>query len=889
MTIPPGTAIGSYEVEALLGAGGMGEVYRARDTRLGRAVAIKILPEGFRSDAERLTRFEREARSLAALNHRNIAAIHGIEERSGITALVLELVDGETLADRIRRGPLPLTSACDVARQIADALDAAHERGIVHRDLKPANIKITPDGTVKVLDFGLAKAAVSDDAAGSSQSATLTFEGTRAGVILGSPAYMSPEQARGLPVDRRTDVWAFGCVLYEMLSGRQAFDGATLTDVLGAVLEREPDWRALPLLPPHFVRLLQRCLDKDARRRLRDIADARADLEAPTSPLVPVPAASRPSPRLPWLIAAAALVALVALLVPRMWTTAGGTRSVDPTVERFVEPLPAGAELAPAPALAVSPDGRRLAYVAIANGVRMLYVRDLDQEAARRLAGTDGADQPFFSTDGRWIAFFADGTLRKVSVAGGAPLTLCEAPAARGGSWGPDDSIIFAGSPVSTLMRVAASGGKPEPMTTLDRTLNEASHRWPHILPDGKVLLYAAGPTVTAGDWLEAHVVAQSLETGMRRVVAPHGTFPHFTESGHLLYRQAGVIYGQSFDAARLEVRGEAVPVVQYVAKLGGINGGSTQFATAAIGTMLYVPGSAPEPQTLVWVGRDGTETPLATPVATYVHPRLSPDESRVAVTVVTPLESDIWVYDLTRSTGSRLTSGGRNLWPLWSPDGSRIAYASNRQGSTNVFWKPADGSGAEEQFTSTEFTNYPQSWSPDGTTLAVTDVSGARNTSVVMHPVDRTRAPWPYHAGQRSHLGAFSPDGRWYAYTSDETGQDHVYAMPYPGPGAAIQITTAGGSEPAWAKSGRELFFRRGNAMMAVDITPGPGGTLSVGTPRELFRGSYTPGAVRVGYDVSRDGRFLMVKQVGTGADPSRFNVVLNWPDDLKSRVAAR
>jgi serine/threonine-protein kinase len=572
-----------------------------------------------------------------------------------------------------------------------------------------------------------------------------------------------------------------------------------------------------------------------------------------------------------------------------VWNATAASSTSGAAVERFVEALPAGIQIAPAPALAVSPDGRRMAYVAIQNGTRILYVRDFDQEFAHPMAGTEGADQPFFSPDGRWIGFFAEAKLRKISVAGGAPVTLCDAPVPRGGSWASDNSIVFAPSSASPLLRVPAAGGAAQPATTLDRTLNEASHRWPHVLPGGEAMLYAAGPTVTAGGWLEAHVIGQSLKTGVRRVLAPHGTYPQFGPSGQMLYLQGGVVYGQAFDSARLEVAGDAIPALQYVATLGGINGGATQFAVSATGTLVYVPGSASESQSLAWVDREGVETPLAVPPGFYFNPRLSPDERHVAVTVVTTLESDVWVYDVARITGSKLTAGGRNMWPLWSPDGTRIAYASSRSGSTNVYWKRADGSGTEEQLTSTAYTNYPQSWSPDGATLAITEVSEEGRASIAMLPLGGTRRPTPFHQ-ERGNQGAFSPDGRWFAYTSEESGQANVYARPYPGSGAAIQISTTGGQEPAWAASGRELFFRRGDAMMAVDIRTGQGNSLLVGTPHQLFAGNYALGGTRVGYDVARDGRrFLVIKRSGAKVDPSRFNVVLNWQEELKRLVPSR
>ena len=752
MSLHPGSRFGPYEILAPIGAGGMGEVYRARDTRLDRDVAIKVLPAAVASDPVRLTRFDREARLLAALNHPHIATIHGVELSNDVRALVMELVEGPTLEERIERGPVPVREALRLASQIAEALDAAHERGVVHRDLKPANIKVTTAGQVKVLDFGLAKALGGDTLdADFSRLATATAAGTRDGVIVGTTAYMSPEQARGQPVDKRTDIWAFGCVLYEMLTGKLPFAGKTLSDTIAAILDREPDWSVLPVtLPPAMARLLRRCLEKNVSQRLRDIGDTKIEFDdALTTSGSQAAAASALRPRAPgwvWLVTTIA-VFIAGLLLSQQFGVSGRSPTAPAQtgpMTRFIELLPQGRELAPAPSLAIAPDGRRLAYIAIEQGTRTLYVRDIDEIAARALAGTKDADEPFFSPDGRWIGFFADGKLKKVAVAGGAPLVLCDATTPRGGTWLPDNSIIFAPSPASVLLRVRAEGGNPEPVSTLDRQLNEGSHRWPHVLPGRNAILYAAGPTVSVREWIESHIVAQSLGTDRRRqVVAPHGTFPHFAPTGHLLYVHSGTVYAQSFDPDRLEVAGNAVPILERVTTAGGINGGSFQWAISGTGTMAYVPGFGRESQ-VVRVDRAGREQPVLPP-ADYHGPRLSPDGRRLAVTLIGAVDSEIWIYDLVRGTSARLTSGGRNLWPVWSPDGTRVAYASSRHGSTNVYWKQADGSGIEEQLTSSQYTYVPHSWSPDGKQLVLTETDPERFTSIVLLPLrgDRTLSPF--------------------------------------------------------------------------------------------------------------------------------------------------
>jgi serine/threonine-protein kinase len=887
------TRLGPYEVLSPIGAGGMGEVYRARDTRLKRDVALKILPEDFANHPVRLARLQREAEVLASLNHPNIANIYGIEESGGLRALVLELVEGETLADRIERGPVPLNEALSIARQIAEALEAAHEQAIIHRDLKPSNIKVRQDGTVKVLDFGLAKlvapASEPDLDATASSTITLPLE-TGAGVILGTPAYMSPEQARGYPVDKRSDIWAFGCVLYEMLTGKRTFQGPTSSDVMAAILEREPHWRALPTATPSSVRrLVQRCLDKDSKRRLRDIGDARIDLDEALIAPPPIDGESRTlawhrSQWVAWSLAAVAVIVAALFATRGFWSAVRSDRvpSSGRSVVRFTETLPDDTQLAPAPALAVSADGRRFAYVGIRRGTRTLYIRDVNQVSPRAMPGTEGADEPFFSPDGQWIGFFAEGKLKKVPVAGGAPLTLCDAPGPRGATWGADNSIIFAPSAASALLRVSADGGNPQPVTTLDRTQNEASHRWPQFLPGGEAIVYSAGPTVSVFGWIEARVLAQSLKTGARRVVVQHGTFPHYAPSGHLLYFQGGIAYAQLFDPDRLQVSGEAMPVLERVPNLGGINGGAFEFALSSTGTLAYAPGVTREPQSLVWVSRDGKEQTIAIPSGTYGGgPRLSPDGRQIAVTVVGTAESDIWVYDLARTTATRLTFGGSNLWPVWTPDGARIAYASSRQGSTNAYWKQADGSGAEEQLTTSLETYFPHSFSPDRRILVLSQLPGR----VAILPLE-ARKPWVFQTGEGVATDpALSPNGRWIAYTSNESGRNEVYVRPYPGPGPAIAVSTSGGDAPMWGRSGREVFFQQGDAMMAVDVAEGRD-KLSVGTPKRLFAGYYGFGGVRAGYDVAIDAqKFLMVKLPGVPDNPSRFTVVFNWPDEIDAR----
>jgi Tol biopolymer transport system component len=864
----------------------MGEVYRAADTKLNRDVALKVLPEAFAADPERLARFQREAQVLASLNHPNIAHVYGLEESDGTKALVMELVEGPTLADRIAKGPIPVDEALTIARQVAEGLEAAHDRGIVHRDLKPANIKVTPDGRVKVLDFGLAKMAISEASVNLTAAPTVTVGGTRDGLIVGTAAYMSPEQARGQPVDKRTDIWAFGCVLYEMLTGQRTFHGETLSDSIAAILEREPEWTAMPPTTAAGIRrLLRRCLDKDPRRRLHDIADARLELEdeLTTSPNADSTHSAAPRP-FSWthgLVLLLALVAGVGLSFQMLRSVGRRAQPPGGAVAAFVETLPAEHALAPAPALAISRDGRRVAYVAVRSGRRLLYLRDLDQPIARAVPGTEGADEPFFSPDGQWVAFFAEEKLKKISVVGGLPVILADAPTPRGGAWGPDNSIIYAPTPASVLLRVSASGdGAPSPFTTLDRTMNEASHRWPNIVPDGSVVLFGAGPTVSVAGWVEAHVVAQSLKTGVRRLVAPHGTYPHYSELGRrLLYLQDRAIFSQAFNPATLEASGEAVPVLDQLA-LGALNAGSAQFDFSSTGSVVYMPGAANVPGSLLFVDRQGGEQVLPFPAAFYSSPRVSPDGRSVAVTVRGGSDSDLWLLDVERLTSTRLTFGGRNQWPVWAPDGKRIAFASSRNGSTQAYLTKIGG-GSEEQLTHAPNTIIPLSWSSGGT-LALSGQGDQNRTSIWMMTVDKQREPVPFHNGRGLEGEAvFSPDSHWVAYRSNESGRNEIYVRPYLdiASEAAVQISTTGGEEPVWARSGEELFFRHDDEMMVVHRALKNAEAWSL--PSHLFVGNYAQAGIMAAYDVMPDGkRFLMVKYPVAARDASRFHIALNWLD---------
>jgi len=842
-----GARLGPYEILAPLGAGGMGEVYRARDTRLGREAALKVLPESFARDAERMARFEREAQVLAALNHPNIATVHGLEESTEARALVMELVEGPTLADRVAHGPIPIEEALPIARQIAEALEYAHERGIVHRDLKPANVKLTPDGVVKILDFGLAK-AVAGDASSSNVNAspTLSLAATQAGIILGTAAYMAPEQARGKPVDRRADIWAFGCVLYEMLAGRRAFDGESVSDILAAVLKTEIDWNALPETTPRSIRaILLRCLDKDARRRLRDIGEARIAIEDAIAQPEAQPSvqAERAAPLwrvLPWCLAGVlATAVLVAFWAP--WRQPPRPE----TLRKLEVSIGADASLMrrPATAVVLSPDGKMLAFVtgelnnprARASG--QLFVRRLDQATATPLAGTEGAVGPFFSPDGQWIGFTADQKLKKVSVSGGAAITLCDrGPSSLSGSWAEDGNIFFnkptigplAGSDTG-LLKVRSEGGKLEPLTTLDKGAGETQHAWPQALQGGKAVLYTA--RAGRGPWEDASIIAQALPAGPRKVVHRGGFHARYLPSGHLVYMHRVTLFAAPFDPEKLEMTGSPVPVLESVLT-DSLTGGA-QFAFANDGTAVYSPGSDPSGGlSLLWLDREGKTEPLRSVPARYSFLRFSPDGTRLAMVIGEGLpKSDVWVYEWERDTLSRLTSEpGQNVFPVWTPDGRRISYTNDPgTGAMNIFWKRADGTGEAQRLTEGNTRQSAGSWHPGGKMLAFYEGTESVRSDIMILPMDGDEAtgwkpgkPTPFMTTPFSSeiTPAFSPDGRWLAYSSNETGQFEIYVRPFPGPGGKWQISSGGGSTPTWSLAAKELLYWSGPKIMVCPYT---------------------------------------------------------------------
>jgi predicted Ser/Thr protein kinase len=861
MSLSIGEKLGPYEILAAIGKGGMGEVYRARDTRLNREVAIKVSAERFSE------RFEREARAIAALNHPNICHLYDV----GPNYLVMELVEGPTLAERIKEGAIPLEEALATAGQIADALEAAHEKGVVHRDLKPGNIKVKADGTVKVLDFGLAKMGGTPTVHGD-QSPTLTMGETEAGMILGTASYMSPEQAKGKTVDQRADIYAFGVVLYEMLTGKRLHNGETTTEVLASVIKEEPQWEKVP---PRLQRLLRRCLEKDPQKRLRHIGDVMSLVD--DTPVAPVTAPGTAEPRgrsrtVFILVVACVLGAVIVGLA--VWFL----RPAPPKpVTRFAMYLPPGQRIASArPEIAISPDGTRLVYAGGQPPASNLYLRAMDGLEAQMIPGTQAASSPFFSADGQSIGFFAAGKLKKVSLSGGPPVSLADVSAgggAVGASWGSRGTIAFAPAPATPIQQVSEAGGNMQPLTRLEK--GERRHFLPEFLPDGTAVLFniASGPNLLAP---AGKLVVQSMKTGERRDLLPLGIFPHYAPSGHIVYQQGGNLMAAPFDLKRLVITGAAAPVVEGVLPL--------QYSFSSTGSLVYVSGASQAPQLrLVWVDRKGAEQPLPAPAHNYVMPRISPDGRRVAAALEEG-DSHIWIYDLNRDTLTRLTfQQGDNVDPLWTPDGKRIVFkgAENR-----LFWQPSDGSGAAEALTSGPLStnDIPSSWSPDGQALAFVETIGTQGVWIL--PL-QDRKPQLFDRGQTNETTPrFSPDGRWIAYTSGESGRVEIYVRPYPGPGGKYQISTEGGAEPVWNPKGRELFYRSGNKMMAVDVTIQP--AFSAGKPSVLFEGAYvrTPRSLP-NYDVSPDGqRFLMLEGSEQGQAPTQINVVLNWFEELKRRV---
>jgi Tol biopolymer transport system component len=916
MPLSPGARLGTYEIIGPLGAGGMGEVYRALDSSLGRDVAIKVLPEAVAHHPERLARFEREARLLASLSHPNIAVVHGLERSAGSYYLVMELVKGETLAERSLRGAMPLQETLDIFKQIAEGLEAAHGQSIIHRDLKPANIMVTPKGTAKILDFGLAKVVSPEDSGFLSQSPTLSSSPTVAGIVMGTAAYMSPEQARGDPVDRRTDIWAFGCLLFEAVTGRRAFPGRTTSDTIATVLREEPDWsRTAAVAPLKLQLLLRRCLQKNPHVRLHDIADARIEIDdiarEPLGPAetAPVGGARRllATPGAVAVLGAAAvvLIALGAVAGVTWWPARMPPAGSSLARVMITLPPPQALEKGRFPPVALSPDGGLLVYAAATSGGRTnLFLRPLDELSARPIAETGGASTPFFSPDGRWLAFYADGLLKKVSVAGGVPLTISDTPPIWSATWGENDRIVFATTLASSgLWEVSANGGAPAPITT--PRPDDAQHGYPQLLPGGTQLLFS----VRRGNaWHLALLALDSREwtvLGNGRVI---GEGAQYLPTGHLVYTQSGGLVATPFDPSSGNLDQPPVSLLERVetSRFGG-----AYFAIAArSGTLVYVPaGTGVVDRTLIRADRDGRVAPAIETRGGYEYPAFSPDGRQLAVMMASETGSDIWIIDLERATRTRFTTDGTSAFPVWAPDGSRLAFQSTAPGPRNLFWKPLDGTSDAQPFLnaadpagappwpnagadllpgtlptlSGAGPQFPTSWSPDGSTLAFHErkPSGERDIWVVTagsDPVPFLRTPFDERSPR------FSPDGKWLAYVSDESGRNDVYVQPFPGPGPKWLVSTDGGVDPVWSRDSRELFYRRDDQMMAVTVAPA--GEFSAGRPRRLFDMRFDAGDHAPNYDVSRDGTWFLMPRSEQGPAAGELHLVLDWFREVAART---
>jgi serine/threonine-protein kinase len=887
----------------------MGDVYQATDTKLSRSVAIKLLPAAFASDAERLSRFSREAQTLASLNHPNIAQIYGIEESGETRCIVMELVQGETLQARIQRGAIPVNEALKIAKQIAEALEAAHDRGIIHRDLKPGNVMLTEDGKIKVLDFGLAK-AYNDNPSSSanlSNSPTMMSMAGTTGIILGTAAYMSPEQAKGRAVDRRTDIFAFGCVLYEMLTGKRAFDGDDVTDILGAVLRIEPDWTQLPSdLPAGVGKLVRLCLQKNPKNRRSDATDVRLDIEqieqepgTPAAQVVEVVKAP---------VWRRAVPVVLALIVGGVIVGAGVWKfrpAVSLPVTRFAVTLPEGQNYTNTGrnAVAISPDGTQIVY----NANQRLYHRNLSELDARPIPGTEtwnGVLNPVFSPDGRSLVFWAakDTTLKKIAVTGGASVTLCSLPTPIFGmNWG-EDGIVF-GQGNGGIMKVSENGSKPELLVSLEK--GEVAHG-PQILPGGEAILYTAATGGSTDPWDKAKIYVQPLKGGgARKLVVDGGADGRYVSTGHIVYAYQGTLFAIPFDLKQLQVKGGPAPVVEGVRR-AGTNTGSAHFSFSRTGSLIYISG----PVTVGAAGTDGTLGAidlkggierLKLPGKAYAFPRVSPDGKQVAVST-DGLDTNVWIVDLTGTTAPRqLTLGGANRYPVWSADGKRVAFESDREGDLGIFWQNADGTGTAERLTKPEkgIEHIPDSWSPDNKRFSYTAVKGREAAVWIFDLQDKKSTVFAEKPGALIARSAFSPDGHWLAYQSNETGTAEIFVQPFPATGTKYSVVK--GAHPFWSPDGGALVFNPGaNRIESVGITtkptfsfkqpvPLPGGLLGLrsrnpATNPRLW--DFTPDGKRI-IGVTDAGNLEQTTSAAASAPP--IHVVLNWFEDLKQRVPGR
>jgi Tol biopolymer transport system component len=868
-----GNKLAHYEITAHLGSGGMGDVYQATDLKLGRSVAIKLLPVAFASDADRLSRFRREAQVLGSLNHPNIAHIYGLEEFGEVRCIVMELVEGETLQARIRRGAVPVNEALPIANQIAEALEAAHAKGVVHRDLKPGNVMLTGDGKVKVLDFGLAKAyeASPSDANWSNSPTMATMTATNAGMILGTAGYMSPEQAKGRSVDHRTDIFAFGCVLYEMLTGRSAFDGEDVTDILSSILHGEPDWTLLPAQVPHRIQeLLRLCLEKNLTKRRQAAGDVRIDIEqvlaAPQTQQASAPAHGTRG----WLVAVVAVLAAVGLAIPAMRYM----RETPPPEMRLEINTPSTTDLL---SMAISPDAQRIVFVAAADGQPRLWVRSLDSVSARVLAGTDGARYPFWSPDSRSVAFFADGQLKRIDAAGGAVQTLSTAQPL-GGTWNREGVILFTSFLNGPILRVSAAGGQPSAVTRLQRP-TQSSHRFPKFLPDGRHFLY-----YVYGD---RGVYVGSLDNPEdTQRLCDADAAAEYDSSGYLLLPRQGALFAQKFDPSRLKLSGDAFPVSDQVAFHPTAL--TAAVSASAAGPVAFRTGGG-STQQLVWFDRSGKEigTVGAPDAASPGNIALSPDGRRVAIDRAVNGTTDIWLGEIARGgLLNRFTVGpANNTSPIWSPNGDQIVFASNQMAFYNLYRKTVSGAATDELILESRINKVPEDFSPDGRFLLYESVGAQTGYDIWALPLTGEGKSFSVVQTRfEERDGQFSPDGKWIAYRSNESGRFEIYVQAFPGPGGQALVSTNGGAQPRWRSDGKEIFYiGLDSRLMAVPISVAANGqTLEPGQPTALFTTRIAfgplPGARRQQYAVSSDGQRFLVTTLPQDAAPPPITLILNW-----------
>jgi serine/threonine-protein kinase len=901
MPLNPGTQLGPYEITSPLGAGGMGEVYRARDTRLERTVAIKILPAQFSTDPVRKQRFEREAKTISSLNHPNICTLHDIGSQDGVDYLVMECMEGETLAKRLEKGPLPLEQVLKYGGQIADALNKAHRSGVIHRDLKPGNIMLTPAGS-KLLDFGLAKpAAPLTSVATLTAAVTQTSSMTEQGVIVGTFQYMSPEQVEGKELDGRSDIFSLGAVLYEMLTGQRAFPGKSQLSVASAILEREPAPISTikPMTPPALDHAIRCCLAKDPEDRWQTARDLLLELkwitEAGSQAGVPAPVISQHKLRERLTQIAAAVITLTAIALA-IGFILRAPRPLKPMRLNVEVGADANLDIGGGPAAILSPDGSRLAFVAsVSNQERRIYVRSLEQLQATALSGTEGAIDPFFSPDGQWLGFFADRKLKKISVQGGAAITLCDVVGDRGGSWGEDGTIVFAPDNRVGLSKVSSAGGKPEPLTSLDKQAGETTQRWPQVLPGGKAVLFTS--RTTTGSYEDAEIAVYSMTTGQRKTVLRGGFHPAYLPTGHLVYLHEGKLFAVPFDLKRLEVTGQPTPILEGV--VTGGNGGA-QFSFSETGNLVYVAGrSGIQTLSIYWMDRQGKFAPLREIPAGYHDPTFSPDGKRLALQIFDgKTAANIWVYEWDRDILSRLTfNGNDNFSPVWTSDGQRITYTSHETGAFNLFWQRADGTGDAQRLTDSKNLKYAQSWRPDGKVLAFHQLNPDTSWDIMTLEVEgdeksgwKVGEPKPFlNSPFAETVPAFSPDGRWLAYDSNESGNFEVYVRPFPGPGGKWQISTAGGDWPKWSQNGKELFYSTTDNKIMVATYVTSGDSFHADKPQLWSPGQFNTSGTARNFDLHPDGkRFAVLKAGVTGEVPKvdKVTFIFNFFDELRRKV---